>query len=186
MSLLTALLEALSDAGVEGASDAVVDSRSDGRANRAARQVDFFDAEGPPPDRWRPPGRTSREREIARQAAWSTLATRLGGQPVGQNSGSPQSLCCGIDIVRDAGVARVESHLGSTGGPVGSYSLARAPFVLGAGPTLSVAAQKTLARVLGGEDVVLGGDAEFDERFVIRCHDGTSPRALSPAPRDRE
>lgn len=107
--------------------------------------------------------------EAKRVAAWQALATKLGGRWAPPEGGALPTFYGGIDVERGDWLGHLEAHIRRTGGNTGAYTVAQAPFVLGAGPKLGVYRQglnAAIGKLFGSEDVLLGEET-FDDAFVV-------------------
>lgn len=115
--------------------------------------------------------RASLADDAKRLAAWRELAERLGAAWQPPEGGALPSFYGGFDVTRGDSIGRVEAHIRRTGGHTGAYTVARSPYVLGAGPALNVIREgimESLRKWLGAEDVAVGRNEAFDRRFIVR------------------
>lgn len=85
-----------------------------------------------------------------------------------------------VDAVVGHAVVRLDLLRVQSGKNSVLYTRARSDFALGAGPVFDVYAEgifQSIGKALGAQDVALGGDARFDEDFVVKCDDADATRA---------
>ncbi|HJK91764.1 MAG TPA: hypothetical protein RMH26_13605, partial [Polyangiaceae bacterium LLY-WYZ-15_(1-7)] len=108
-------------------------------------------------------------------AAWRAVAeARPGAQFDPGKAGLLSHRPASIHVLVGQAFVRVDTYVVSTGKSSTTYTRARAAFPVGAGPVFRVYQQGMLASIgkaLGTQDVTLGGDPAFDERFMVKCDD---------------
>lgn len=112
--------------------------------------------------------------------SWRAVARRRGAR-----FEAPTSLVWGsglgaMEVIVEQAVVLLDTYVVRGGRSSSAYTRARACFGAGAGPRFRVQREGMLGglgKLLGAQDVVLGDDPAFDERFVVRCDDEGATRA---------
>jgi hypothetical protein len=121
-----------------------------------------------------------------RKGVWRQVALSRGGlyqEPRGLFRSKLDAIDVDVDQVR----VRLERYAAGAGKQRRIYTRCRARYLLPRGPVFCIYADGVLASIgkaLGGQDVVLGTDRVFNERFIVKCEDAQavlrvwSPRAM--------
>ncbi len=120
------------------------------------------------------------QRDKARQEIWRRFAESRGGRfhavesLFATRSASMELEHRGVPVL-------VDTYVVSHGKSSTTYTRARASVALGAGPVFSVYREGLLAsfgKALGTQDVELGGDAQFDTTFMVKCDEPDAVRRV--------
>lgn len=115
-----------------------------------------------------------------RHQAWRAIAEKRGGRFTEGHIGAFRFEPPTLEVVVDHAVVRLDLVRVQSGKHTHIYTRALAGFALGAGPVFQVYREgffQSLGKALGGQDVVLGGDSEFDDAFIVKCADPEATRA---------
>ncbi|MCA9608540.1 MAG: hypothetical protein KC619_23205 [Myxococcales bacterium] len=115
-----------------------------------------------------------KKQSAKRHAIWRAIADRRGGRFTEGHLGAFQFETPVLDAVVGHAVVRLDLLRVQSGKQSHIHTRARARFALGAGPVFQVFREgffQSVGKAFGGQDVVLGGDAVFDDAFIVKCPD---------------
>jgi hypothetical protein len=129
---------------------------------------------------------SAEQSEQQRKGVWRQVALARGGvyqEPRGFFRSKLDAIDVDVDQVR----VHLERYVAGAGKQRRILTRCRARYLLPRGPVFCIYADGVLASIgkaLGGQDVVLGVNRVFDERFIVKCEDAQavqrvwSPRAM--------
>ena len=114
-----------------------------------------------------------------RDAAFEKLAKSLGGTFTPTVFGMLQWRSPAVDASIDDVFCRLDVHRQGSGKNQRMFTQVHAEFVLGSGPAFHVYEEgmfSALTKAFGAQDVVLGVNEAFDDRFVVKCNNPEATR----------
>lgn len=116
-----------------------------------------------------------------RREVWRALAERRGWRFVPAGRSWLRNEPAAIEARSEHAIVWLDTYIVSSGKSSTTYTRAKARFAIGGGPRFQVyeeGVMSSLGKALGTQDVTLGGDAAFDDWFMVKCEDAEATRRV--------